>query len=107
MAGWKPAPRPRGNFLIRISVRYMAQLKQATGAACEEIALPSPCPVRELLLALANRHGAPLRRLLLDGDGSLQPTILVFVGDEQVSANDGVTLNNGDVVTLLSPIAGG
>jgi len=85
----------------------MAQLKQAAGAAGEEIALPAPCVVRDVLLALADRHGAPLRSLLLDAGGSLQATILVFVGDEQVSANDGVALNDGDVVTLLSPIAGG
>jgi molybdopterin converting factor small subunit len=107
MAGWKPAPRPRGNFLIRISVRYMAQLKQAAGAACEEVALPAPCHVCDVLLALADRHGAPLRSLLLDAGDSLQPTILVFVGDEQVSASDGIALNDGDILTLLSPIAGG
>ena len=93
--------------MARISVRYMAQLKQAAGAACEEIVLPAPCPVRDLLLALTDRHGAPLRSLLLDAGGSLQPTILVFVGDEQVSANDGPPLKDGVVVTLLSPIAGG
>src|SRR5262245_9085306 len=98
---------PRGNCLIRISVRYMAQLKQAAGAACEELAVPAPCLVRDVLLALADRHGAPLRGLLLDAGGSLQPTILVFVGDEQVSANDGPSLKDGSIVTLLSPIAGG
>ncbi len=93
--------------MIRISVRYMAQLKQAAGAACEEVALPDPCPVRDLLLAIADRHGTSLRSLLLDADGSLQPTILVFVNDGQLSANDGPALKDGDVVTLLSPIAGG
>jgi len=99
--------RKHGDFLIRISVRYMAQLKQGAGVTCEEIALSAPCSMRDLLLALADRHGTSLRSLLLTADGSLQPTILVFVNDEQVSANDGPALKDGDIVTLLSPIAGG
>ena len=92
--------------LIRVRVRYLAQLKQAAGTPGEAVELPAPCPVRDLLLLLAARHGEPLQKLLLAPDGSPQPTILVFVGDEQV-ASDGPSLKDGDDVTLLSPIAGG
>ncbi len=90
---------------MRIAVRYMAQLRQATGVSAEEVELPDACSVGDLLARLAGRHGEPLRRLLLDRDGATQPTILVFVGDEQ--AGDRAVLADGDVVTLLSPIAGG
>jgi molybdopterin converting factor small subunit len=92
--------------LISIRVRYVAQLKQAAGSS-EEVELPSPYTVRDLLLLLADRHGAPLRNLLLAEDGSPQATILVFIRDEQVALADGVPLKEGDVVTLLSPMAGG
>ena len=51
----------------------------------EEVELTFPCSVRDLLLLLADRHGAPLRNLLLTEDGSPQPTILVFIRDEQVA----------------------
>ena len=93
--------------MISIRVRYVAQLKQAAGVASEEIELSAPWAARDLLLLLADRHGAPLRNLLLGEDGSPQPTILVFVGDEQVVPSDRSLLKDGDVVTLLSPMAGG
>ena len=93
--------------MISISIRYVAQLKKAAGVACEEVEAPAPCSVRELLPLLADRHGAPLRNLLLGADGSPQSTILVFLGDKQVVLADDVPLKEGDVVTLLSPMAGG
>jgi molybdopterin converting factor small subunit len=43
--------------------------------------------------------------LLLDANGQPNETILVFVNDEQMEP--GVELKDGDIVTLLSPIAGG
>ena len=93
--------------MIRISVRYMAQLKQAAGIASEEIELPAPAPARDILLLLGDRHGAPLRNLLLGADAVPQPTLLVFVGDQQVDLSDASSLKDGEVVTLLTPIAGG
>jgi molybdopterin converting factor small subunit len=85
----------------------MAQVKQAAGRAIEEIELEHPCTVWELIARLARRDGGPLRRLLLDGQGSVQPALLVFVGDEQVSAGQAAVLRDGDVLTVLSPMAGG
>ena len=92
---------------MKVAVRYMAQLRHAAGVAGEEVELEGPCRAHELVARLARGHGAPLRELLLDGQGRVQPTILVFVGDEQVRAGQDVTLRAGDVVTLLSPVAGG
>jgi molybdopterin converting factor small subunit len=88
---------------MRITVRYLAQLKAAAGVATEVVTSEERTP-RGLLLSLIDRHGA-LRRLLLDADGQPNATILVFVNDRQVEP--GMELNDGDVVTLLSPIAGG
>jgi molybdopterin synthase catalytic subunit len=88
---------------MKVRVRYLTQLKQAAGTGAEEIELPGPCVVEQLLAHLAERH-APLRRLLLSG-GRPQPTILVFVGDEQVAPS--AALGEGAEVTLLSPVAGG
>src|SRR5262249_13619867 len=54
---------------------------------------------------LARRHGGSLSALLLTATGQLQPTILTFIGDDQ--ANRDAVLRDGDIVTLLTPIAGG
>jgi molybdopterin converting factor small subunit len=92
---------------MKVVVRYMAQLRQAAGRAGEEIDLDGPCSLPDLLRRLAGRHGEPFGRLLLDAGGSLQPSILLFVGDEQVGAGAPVQLRDGDVITLLAPMAGG
>lgn len=92
---------------MKIVIRYMAQLKQAAGLAQEMTEVTTGCRPREAVIETARRHGDPLRSLVLDANGQLQATILVFVGEEQVGPDDPVTLEEGDVVTVLSPVAGG
>jgi molybdopterin converting factor small subunit len=84
----------------------MAQLRQAAGAACEQVELDRPGSVGELLARLADRHSGPFRDLLLDAGGGVRPAVLLFVGDEQVGP-DRAGLRDGDVVTVLTPMAGG
>lgn len=92
---------------MKITVHYLAQVRQAAGRAMEPIELERPCSVRQLVIALAQRGGESLTRLLLDQRGEPQPSLLLFVGDNQVSAMQEITLRDADVVTVLSPMAGG
>ena len=80
---------------MQVAVRYMAQLRSATGVAGESIELVGSATAFDLVQQLAARHGEGLRRLLLGGDGRPQPAVLVFVGDEQVLAADAVPLEGG------------
>src|SRR5262249_10571644 len=90
---------------MNVGVRYLAQLKQAAGRSAEQVALAAPCTIEEFIGDLARRHGGSLSALLLTATGQLQPTILTFIGDDQ--ANRDAVLRDGDIVTLLTPIAGG
>jgi molybdopterin converting factor small subunit len=92
---------------MKITIHYMAQLKHAAGRASEQVELDAPCKVLELVRRVADRHGDSLRRLLLDTAGAPQPTNLFFLGDSQIQPSDSLQLQDGDVVTVLSPIAGG
>ncbi len=92
---------------MQVTVRYMAQLRSAAGLAGESIEVPGPATAFDIVQQVAARHGEALRRLLLAADGRPQPAVLVFVGDEQVLPADALPLQEGDVVTLLSPVAGG
>jgi molybdopterin converting factor small subunit len=92
---------------MKVSVRYMAQLRSAAGVAAETVDLDGPCTASELAARLAAGHGDALRRLLLGADGRLSPIILVFLGDSQVGPGEPLPLKDGDVITLLSPVAGG
>ncbi len=92
---------------MKITVHYLAQLRQAAGTGSEQIELDTAATVADLARRLAETHGDPLRRLLFDASGSLQPTNLFFIGETQAQPADRLSLQEGDVVTVLSPIAGG
>src|SRR5262245_58811524 len=96
------SPRHRGPD-VKITVKYMAQLKRAAGIDGEEVELRAGCTVEVLVRRLAEREA--VRGLLIDGDDKPQRALLVFVGDEQVDRRR--TLHDNDHITLLTPMAGG
>jgi molybdopterin converting factor small subunit len=91
--------------MMQVTVKYLAQVRHAAGVPAETLCLDRPCTLQQLLMQLAERHGEPFRRLL-DATGR-SPSLLFFVGDEQVRWDACVELRDGDLVTVLSPIAGG
>lgn len=93
---------------MKLLVKYSAQLRTALKRAEEVIELPSASRLSELLLHLAERHQAG-RPHLVNAKGNVQASLLVVVNESAVAANDAAAwqLNEGDVVLLLPPIAGG
>jgi molybdopterin synthase sulfur carrier subunit len=89
---------------MNIAVRYLVQLKQSAGCSTEQVQLDRPCTVAGLVGLLAERHPG-LRSALLGADGKVQPTLLIFVGDDQSERDR--PLRDGEEVTLMTPIAGG
>lgn len=92
---------------MKVTVNYLAQLKQAAGISSESVELNAPCSVQELVTRLTEKHGEPLRSFLLDPTGSLRTSILLIIGETQVHWETPVQIKEGDVVTFLSPLAGG
>ena len=93
---------------MTITIHYQTQIRRAVGTAAETIDLPPGSGLPELLERLADRHGDAFRRLVLVGGKAINGSILLFVGDTQVSPLDqSIPLNDGDVVTFLAPMAGG
>lgn len=92
---------------MQLTIEYTAQLRRAAGAAVETIDLTAGCSLQQLALALADRHGQELRRLLLNGDGRLQRSILIFVGEEQIAPDSEASLRDGQTITFAAPISGG
>ncbi len=95
------------NPSIRVTVDYWAQLRDASGRACESVQMPPASTVTQLLAYLAERHGERLRTLLLDDAGRPRRSNLVMVADRVVAAPDSLELSDGVTVALLSPLAGG
>lgn len=92
---------------MRVVIHYLAQVKQAAGVASESVDLDPGATVQHLVRRLVERHGAPFQRLLLDGAGELHPSILLFVGETQVSWATPHQLRDNDDISILAPMAGG
>ena len=92
---------------MQVTVSYMAQVKRAAGTATETVELATGSTVGDLVSQVAERHGDELRKLILNADGTVRPTILLFVGEEQVVGEGDRELADGQEVTFVSPVAGG
>lgn len=88
---------------MSVTVKFAGQARDVAGEALVTIAAAR---VSELLKELATRNDA-LRPLLLRADGTPLASLLVVVGDQQVRVDDPRPLRAGDVVTVMTPIAGG
>jgi molybdopterin converting factor small subunit len=89
---------------MNVVVRYFGQLRRAAGRGEERASLPDPSSVADLVKHLA-QNNERLRGVLLDNEGEVRASLLVFVGDEQAGKQRPLT--DGDEVTLMTPIAGG
>ncbi|MDP7266717.1 MAG: MoaD/ThiS family protein [Pirellulales bacterium] len=106
----EPPEINRGNTAgrpMQIHVLYTAQLKDAAGAAEQMIILPDRSTVRRCLSEIVQIHGEALRTMLFDSEENLLPSVLLCLGDEQISIDHASPLSDGDELTLLSAISGG
>jgi len=92
---------------MKVTVEYTAQVKRAAGIGAEELELDADSSIRDLVAHIADAHGDPLRGILLDAAEEVHPSLLLFVGDNQVRPGDSAPLSDRDIVTILSPISGG
>jgi molybdopterin converting factor small subunit len=92
---------------MKVTVKYSAQARAATGISSEEVDLDEPTTVHDLVLRLARRHGSAFRRFALDANGSPHPSLLVAIGNDQVRPGDHRKVVSGETVTIMTPIAGG
>ena len=92
---------------MKVTIEYAAQVKRIAGVGSETVEIDSQSTVQAAIRQAAEIHGSEFRNIVLDSEGQLHPSILLFVGDEQVRWDQEFELQDGNVVTLLSPISGG
>lgn len=92
---------------MKVTVKYSAQARVATGLSSEEIELDEPTTVHDLVIRLSRQHGSAFRRLALDANGCPHPSLLVAIGDQQVRPGDHRKVVQGETITILTPISGG
>ena len=93
--------------MMAITVHYETLLKRAAGTSSEVIDLDGSHDVRDVVRRIAEQRGDPLRSQLVDAAGELRSSVLIFIGDRQVSLREPNPVADGDMITLMSPISGG
>lgn len=93
---------------MKLRVKYSAQLRTALQRAEEFVELPDGSRLDEALVLLAGRDQSG-RPHLIDERGRPRAGLIIVVNDAAVSSHEVSTLSlqDGDVLTLLPPIAGG
>ena len=83
---------------VTVSVRYFAAAKAATGIATEQLDVPAPATISDVLAAAQARHGADLARVL---------PRCSFLLDEVAVRTPSTPLGPGATIDVLPPFAGG
>ena len=93
--------------MMNITVRFETQVKRAAGVSSKVIAAGHLETVAQVVRFLAEESGDQLRGILLNDAGEIRPTIVLFLDDDHVCAADECPLQDGAVLTIMSPISGG
>ena len=92
---------------MKLTVHYTTQLKAELGMEAEVIEMPDGSCFSDILKSLLAKHEAAFKKLVVDDQGRLLPSILPCVDDQQVAADEDPELRPGGSVTFLSAISGG
>ena len=90
---------------MKVTLEYFGMLREAAGLNQEDLELPAGADAEALVQFAAQRHGEPLRSLLLSAEDVPHPWLLIAIDDVVESPRS--QLDQGSHVLLSSPISGG
>ena len=95
--------------MVKITVQYDSQLKRYSECDQEDLEVPEQCTLHNALKQASFQGKDDFAKRVFNENDTIQPTLLVFVNDEVIRSDDITNrkLNNGDVVSLFTPISGG
>ena len=96
--------------MVRVSVRMMGPLREASGRGEEELTLSNGSDVSSVIRKLIEEHGGGLEKALMDPViNSPQPNTLILLNGVEVGNLDGLKtpVVDGDALVLLSVTHGG
>lgn len=92
---------------IKVKVRFTAQLKDKAGLNTDLFELNPNEKIQSLLRRLVERYGNGFGEILFDEKGFYRNSNLIAINGCQVNYEENSKLNQGDEVTILSPVSGG
>ena len=66
---------------MKVTLEYFGMLREAAGLNQEDLELPGGADGQALVQSAAERHGEPLRSLLLSAEGVPHPWLLIAIDD--------------------------
>jgi len=95
--------------VINITIQYDSQLKRYSQCEQEDLEIPDQSNLSTALEQMLSNDKGDFTKRVFTEDGAVQPTLLVFLNDQVIRSDDitNCELNNGDIVSLYTPIAGG
>ena len=93
---------------MKVTFRAFANLREIVGSKEQEISLPEGETVGGLLKGLCESHPG-LGKKIFDAPGRIKPFIIVLKNGRSINSlqNLGTFIDEGDVIALFPPIAGG
>ncbi len=92
---------------MRVTIEYFGSARESAGVAREVLQVEAPTSAKRLVTDLAIARGGRLMTLLLTSDGQLSGSVLIAVGDRQLTAQQDVQLSEGDEILVIPPVSGG
>ncbi len=95
--------------LIKIESRYYAYLKELTGKNSEYIMIEEGSTVSNIINYIIEKYGERMRSYILDSEGRIRSNITIAINAQKLNTELAMkhVLNDGDIVVILPPIAGG
>jgi MoaD family protein len=101
---------PLGRRVVRVSVRMMGSLREASGRSEEELNLTGDVDVSSAIRELVEEHGKAFKEVLLDPlSQNLTIKTLILVNGVEINNIKGIDtpLDDGDHIVLIPVTHGG
>ena len=91
---------------MNVTILYFGQARDLAGVERERVEAQAGASLDGIIRSTVERHGADLRKILLDAEGRVRQSVLVSVNNDVVFTSS-ATANDGDEIALFSAVAGG
>jgi molybdopterin converting factor small subunit len=92
---------------MKVTVKYMGQLRHLTGKDSEQVECPENISLAELMSVASKKYDQSFVNIVLDESGVIRPSLIIVINDITASKDASPNLSDGDSITLLTAIAGG
>lgn len=92
---------------MAISIQFTRPLSQLVGEECITQSIDKHTTLQQAIDTLIKNSAEPVKQFLQETNQRLRPSIVLMVNQRQVSQPTQHPLNDGDTVTIISPMAGG